>query len=195
MTHTFRQIFQSGKFLAGFSVFASILLIVIIYPLIVTDRPLAIIAQGTFFPPGIYANVYDSIVSTHYTLNLDNAAAKRIARLRSGILTPIVPNKTGVVSSSAGQSRAPGARPGAELPRSPVVTAVWIESAVGPLTRHKTPRDRHALRRVRSLPHGHKAGDAIAGVTGAATLAVQDRRRSVRRCRRSRAARRPSPGS
>ncbi len=38
-----------------------------------------IIAQGTFFPPGIYVNVYDSIGSPKYILNLDDAAAKRIA--------------------------------------------------------------------------------------------------------------------
>lgn len=55
------------------------LLIVIIYPLIITDGPLSIIGQGTFFPPGIYVNVYDSMSSTVYTLNLDDAAAKRIA--------------------------------------------------------------------------------------------------------------------
>jgi len=39
----------------------------------------AIIGQGTFFPPGIYVNVYDSMISTTYILNLDDAAAKRIA--------------------------------------------------------------------------------------------------------------------
>jgi peptide/nickel transport system permease protein len=63
----------------GFSIFAAILLIVIVYPLIITDHPLAIIAQGTFFEPGIYVNVYDSISAPRYTLNLDNAATKRIA--------------------------------------------------------------------------------------------------------------------
>jgi peptide/nickel transport system permease protein len=55
------------------------LLIVIIYPLIIPDPPLQIIGQGTFFEPGIYVNVYDSMGSPHYTLNLDNAAARRIA--------------------------------------------------------------------------------------------------------------------
>ncbi|MBN1136393.1 MAG: ABC transporter permease [Anaerolineae bacterium] len=79
MKHTIRQVFRSGKFVVGFSIFVAILLIVIIYPLIITDPPLQIIAQGTFFPPGIYTNVYDSIGSTAYTLNLDNAAAKRLA--------------------------------------------------------------------------------------------------------------------
>lgn len=79
MKHTIQQVFHSGKFVVGFSIFVAILLIVIVYPLIITDPPLAIIAQGTFFPPGIYASVYDSIGSPSYILNLDNAAAKRIA--------------------------------------------------------------------------------------------------------------------
>jgi peptide/nickel transport system permease protein len=80
MKHTIRQIFHSGKFVVGFSIFMALLLIVIIYPLIITDAPLAIIAQGTFFPPGIYVSTLDSInAPTTYILNLDNAAAKRIA--------------------------------------------------------------------------------------------------------------------
>jgi peptide/nickel transport system permease protein len=80
MKHTLQQVFHSGKFLVGFSIFMAVLLIVILYPLIVGNPPLEIIGQGTFFPPGIYVNVYDSIgSSTHYTLNLDDAAAKRIA--------------------------------------------------------------------------------------------------------------------
>lgn len=79
MKHTIRQVFRSGKFVVGFSIFATIVLFVIIYPLLITDPPLTIIGQGTFFPPGIYVSVYDSIGAPHYTLNLDNAAAKRIA--------------------------------------------------------------------------------------------------------------------
>jgi len=79
MKHTLRQIFRSGKFVVGFTIFAAILLVVLVYPLIITDSPLTIIGQGTFFPPGIYASVYDSLGSTPYVLNLDNAAAKRIA--------------------------------------------------------------------------------------------------------------------
>ena len=55
------------------------LLVVIVYPLIVRYPPLEIIGQGTFFPPGIYVNVYDSIGSPTYILNLSNAAANRIA--------------------------------------------------------------------------------------------------------------------
>ncbi len=79
MKHTIRQVFRSGKFVVGFSIFVAILLIVLIYPLLITDPPLVIIAQGTFFEPGIYVNVYDSIGAPRYTLNLRNAAVKRIA--------------------------------------------------------------------------------------------------------------------
>jgi len=79
MKHTIQQVFHSGKFVVGFSIFVAVLLIVIVYPLIITYPPLEIISQGTFFPPGIYVNVYDSIGSTQYTLNLDNTAANRIA--------------------------------------------------------------------------------------------------------------------
>ncbi len=57
--------FSSGKFMVGFIIFMAMLLIVIVYPLIITDPPLGIIGQGTFFPPGIYVNVYDSI-EFHY---------------------------------------------------------------------------------------------------------------------------------
>jgi peptide/nickel transport system permease protein len=64
----------------GFCIFAAIVLTTIIYPMIFKDPPLGIIAQGTFFPPGIYVSVYDSINSpTTYTLNLNDAAAKRIS--------------------------------------------------------------------------------------------------------------------
>ena len=79
MKHTLEQVFHSGKFVLGFVIFAAILLIVIVYPMIITDPPLGIIGTGTFFPPGIYVNVFDSLNSTSYTLNLPDAAAKRIA--------------------------------------------------------------------------------------------------------------------
>jgi len=78
MKHTLHQVFHSGKFVVGFSIFTVILLIVIVYPLIIKEAPLAIIGQGTFFPPGIYVSTYDSIHSpTTYALFLDNAAARR----------------------------------------------------------------------------------------------------------------------
>ena len=78
MKHILRQIFSSPRFVFGLSIFVGILLIVIVYPLIITDHPLSIIGQGTFFEPGIYVSVYDSIGSKPYTLNLDDAAANRI---------------------------------------------------------------------------------------------------------------------
>lgn len=79
MTHIIKQVFRSGKFVTGFSIFSAIILIVIFYPMIITDSPLAIIGQGTFFPPGIYVSVYDSMSSNAYTLNLDDASETRIA--------------------------------------------------------------------------------------------------------------------
>jgi len=80
MKHTLQQVFRSGKFVVGFSIFVTILLFLAIYPLIITDSPLEIIGQGTFFPPGIYVSTFDSINSpAKYTLNLDDANAKRIA--------------------------------------------------------------------------------------------------------------------
>lgn len=79
MKHIIRQVFRSGKFVVGFSIFGTILLIVFIYPIVIADPPLQIIGQGTFFPPGIYVSVYDSIQAPHYILNLDDATAKRIA--------------------------------------------------------------------------------------------------------------------
>jgi len=79
MLHTFRQAFKSGKFVTGFAIFATIVLVVLVYPLIIRDQPLQIIGQGTFFEPGIYVNVYDSIGAPQYTLNLNGADTRRIA--------------------------------------------------------------------------------------------------------------------
>lgn len=78
MKHTIQQVLHSPKFVIGLSIFLAILLTVIIYPLLVPDKPLTIIGQGTFFKPGIYVNVFDSIDSPPYTLNLEDAAANRI---------------------------------------------------------------------------------------------------------------------
>jgi peptide/nickel transport system permease protein len=79
MKNTLQQVFHSGKFLVGFCIFVGLLLFVFIYPLLIKGPPLQIISQGTFFPPGTYVNVYDSLSSPSYILNLDDAAAKRIA--------------------------------------------------------------------------------------------------------------------
>jgi peptide/nickel transport system permease protein len=78
MKHTLQQIFHSGKFIVGFCIFVALLLLVIFYPLFIKDPPLAIVSQGNFTPPGIYVNVYDSIGSTPYTLDLNDAASKRL---------------------------------------------------------------------------------------------------------------------
>jgi peptide/nickel transport system permease protein len=56
-----------------------VLLTVLIYPLVVKAPPLGIIGQGTFFEPGIYVNLYDSIGAKTYILNLSDASEKRIA--------------------------------------------------------------------------------------------------------------------
>jgi peptide/nickel transport system permease protein len=79
MKHILNQVFHSPKFVIGFCIFMFVVLTVIIYPIFVRAKPLTIIGQGTFFPPGIYVNVYDSLSSTPNTLNLDDAAARRIA--------------------------------------------------------------------------------------------------------------------
>lgn len=80
MKNTLRQVFHSGKFVVGFIIFSTLLLIILVYPLFIKDGPLTIIGQGTFFPPGIYVNNYDSVNSpTTYTLLLSDASAKRIA--------------------------------------------------------------------------------------------------------------------
>ena len=79
MKHTLRQIFRSGKFVVGFTIFMTLLLIVLIYPIVVTDSPLQILGQGTFFPPGTYVSVYDSLNAPKYMLNLEGAEASRIA--------------------------------------------------------------------------------------------------------------------
>ena len=78
MKHTIRQVFHSPKFVVGFCIFMAMVLLVILYPLFIIDDPLAIIGQGTFFEPGIYVNIYDSIGSSPYTLMLDDATQKRI---------------------------------------------------------------------------------------------------------------------
>jgi peptide/nickel transport system permease protein len=79
MKHTLKQVFSSPKFVVGFVIFTFVLLMVFVYPLFAPGKPLEIIAQGTFFKPGIYINTYDSLSSPKYTLLLDEAAAIRIA--------------------------------------------------------------------------------------------------------------------
>lgn len=66
--------------MVGFCIFAALILTVLVYPLFIKDDPLAIIGQGTFFPPGTYVSSEDVVnSSTTYTLNLKGADVKRIA--------------------------------------------------------------------------------------------------------------------
>lgn len=78
MKHTLEQIFRSGKFKFGFVIFTTLILFVLIYPMVITDAPLTIVGQGTFFPPGIYVNVYDSLDAPKYIINQAGAAKRRI---------------------------------------------------------------------------------------------------------------------
>ena len=78
MKHTLQQVFHSGKFIVGFCIFVALLLFVIIYPLIIKDLPLVTISQGNFAPPGVYVSTYDSIGANQYTLELSDAASKRL---------------------------------------------------------------------------------------------------------------------
>jgi len=72
-------VFHSPKFIVGFVIFGIILLTLFIYPLIIPGDPLEMIGLGTFFKPGIYVSVYDSIDTKANTLKLDEADSKRIS--------------------------------------------------------------------------------------------------------------------
>ena len=78
MKHLIRQIFQSGKFVVGFSIFAAIMLLMIFYPLFNPGDPLKTISIGIFAKPGIYVSVYDALDSEMNTLKLDDAPANRL---------------------------------------------------------------------------------------------------------------------
>lgn len=78
MKNTIRQVFRSGKFITGFSIFVALLLLVIIYPLINPGNPLKTIGLGTFAEPGTYVNVYDSIDAEKEIFKLPNAEQNRL---------------------------------------------------------------------------------------------------------------------
>jgi peptide/nickel transport system permease protein len=79
MTNTIQQVFRSPKFVVGFVIFITILCAAVFYPMVIKDPPLAILGQGTFFEPGVYVNVFDTVSAKRYKLSLDDASAKRIA--------------------------------------------------------------------------------------------------------------------
>ena len=83
MKNTLRQVFHSPKFLIGFIIFAAIILTMLIYPLFNPGDPLKMIGLGTFFRPGTYVSLYDSVDLTPKTLKLDDATDQRLAKVLS----------------------------------------------------------------------------------------------------------------
>ena len=61
MKNQFRQIVKSGKFMTGFIIIMSIILLVIIYPIVSPGNPLAMIGFNSFVKPGTYVSLYDSL--------------------------------------------------------------------------------------------------------------------------------------
>ena len=61
MKNHLRQVVRSGKFMTGFIIIMSILLLVIIYPLFNPGNPLAMIGYNSFVKPGTYVSLYDSL--------------------------------------------------------------------------------------------------------------------------------------
>ncbi len=79
MRHQLRQVFHSTNFMIGFVTILLIIAFVIIYPLFNPGNPLEMVGQGTFFKPGTYVSLYDSVdTPSNYILKLDDAAAKRL---------------------------------------------------------------------------------------------------------------------
>ena len=86
MKNTLNQLKRSGQFMTGFIIFAAMLLMVIIYPLIITADPLEMVGQGTFFKPGTYVAVTDVVtagtsVNDSYILNVDMSGGARYKAL------------------------------------------------------------------------------------------------------------------
>ncbi|MGB4661555.1 MAG: ABC transporter permease [Mobilitalea sp.] len=78
MKNTIRQVFHSPKFVVGFIIFMMILSTLMIYPLINPGNPLEMIGNGTFFKPGTYVSVFDSINTEKNILKLPAAEDNRI---------------------------------------------------------------------------------------------------------------------
>ncbi len=80
MKNTLRKTLRSPRFLTGLIIYALLLLTMILYPLLAPGSPLDSVGLGTFFKPGTYVSLYDSVGAEKvYTLKLDDAAAKRVA--------------------------------------------------------------------------------------------------------------------
>jgi len=78
MKNTIRQVFHSPKFVVGFTIFTLIILTLLIYPLFVRGNPLQMIGLGSFFKPGTYVSVYDSIDTEKKTMKLPDADQNRL---------------------------------------------------------------------------------------------------------------------
>ena len=64
----------------GFVIFAAILLVMFIYPLLNPGDPLEMIGVGTFAKPGTYVSMYDAVSTEKETLKLRDADDKRLAK-------------------------------------------------------------------------------------------------------------------
>lgn len=84
MKNTIRQVFHSPKFVVGFVIFAAILLMMLIYPMINPGNPLEMIGLGTFAKPGTYVSLYDSVGTKASTFTLPGADANRLAQVLTG---------------------------------------------------------------------------------------------------------------
>ena len=83
MKNTLNQVFHSPKFVVGFVIFALILLVMLVYPLINPGNPLEMIGLGTFAKPGTYVSLYDSVDTDPSTFKLPDAEANRLAKVLS----------------------------------------------------------------------------------------------------------------
>ena len=87
MKNTLRNVFHSGKFVAGFVIFVFLLVTIIVYPLINPGSPLEQIGVGTFARPGTYVSLYDAAKTNpdreRETLRLADADDKRLAKALS----------------------------------------------------------------------------------------------------------------
>lgn len=75
MKHQLQSIFKSKKFVVGFIIFMSILLLTILYPLFSKTDPLEM-TGGLFYKPGTYINVSDTVEMAPKKVNMDIVANK-----------------------------------------------------------------------------------------------------------------------
>lgn len=83
MKSSYRQILRSPKFMTGLVIFALILIMMVVYPLLVPGSPLYAIGQGSFLAPGTYISLYDAMDSEREILRLLDAKEKRMDALVS----------------------------------------------------------------------------------------------------------------